>query len=616
MINQEIERRVDAYRGNPQALMQKYQQSQQLIDLLALQKLKSDKEAAMRQMQLAQGQQGTPPTVAQQREQEVTDMTRQEVIEQVGQLAQAQQQAQQQKMQQLLKSGIAQAPGAQTAAQPQAMAAGGIVAFQEGGSIDPEEIAARLRSGEGLVGLRQSMLGERPQSRNPQALIEWNNRSKEFDSAFRQAQGLLRQAPAPSGAQRSAPAAPTEAAAPSEAPAPSAPPQRARPDFVETMPEEVYSPTRGPGAPAEPAKPASLVSEEDLARAAKPTSVASGLQSLAQNQGNYSRLQQALATLTGPQPGSAEQQKAIAEYQALLDPKKRSQFPGMMGEEERKARIEQVRREQQAQFDPEKMRYQNLINFFLGGAGRTGIGSVLGGAGAAGLQSQLAQEAGQREGARGIREMEEGLLQRKETYERDKYLADQAERKLQMDARGKLMDTFRQITEGNDKRASELALKTMEIAAGVDKTEAQIRAEIGKTLAELNVKISENQLNRIVELAKVESAAQDRRLTREQRGLADDRDNYRQIKLDYQQRLERVETAYNTAAKEPNNMSPRAAAELKQKRDSAIRRLQNEYTPLLNQYETRLGLPLTSNAMDDNPEQKALDEIKRRAAKQ
>jgi hypothetical protein len=182
-----------------------------------------------------------------------------------------------------------------------------------------------------------------------------------------------------------------------------------------------------------------------------------------------------------------------------------------------------------------------------------------------------------------------------------------------MDARGKLMDTFRQITEGNDRRASELALKTMEIAAGVDKTEAQIRAEIGKTLAELNVKISENQLNRIVELAKVESAAQDRRLTREQRGLADDRDNYRQIKLDYQQRLEKVETAYNTAAKEPINMSPKAAAELKQKRDSAISRLQNEYTPLLNQYETRLGLNLTSNSIDSSPEQKALDEIKRRA---
>ena len=370
-------------------------------------------------------------------------------------------------------------------------------------------------------------------------------------------------------------------------------PEAAAPSETPYMgPDERHAPNLT-SARAEPAKPASLVSEEDLARAAKPTSVASGLQSLAQNQGNYSRLQQALATLTGPQPGSAEQQKAIAEYQALLDPSKRTPFPGMMGEDERKARIEQMRQEQQAQFDPEKMRYQNLINFFLGGAGRTGIGSVLGGAGAAGLRSQAAQEAAQREGARGIREMEEALLQRKETYERDKYLADQAERKLQMDARGKLMDTWRQITEGNERRASELALKTMEIAASLDKTDAQIKAEIAKTAAELGVRISEGQLNRIVEFAKIDSAAQDRAAQRASQLDIKSETSYREAKRDYGNLLAKLDKEYNDALASPLNLAKDKKQALDISYQAERARISREYVPFLNKYETKENLPLT-----------------------
>jgi len=48
----EIQRKKEAYQGNPQALQQQYQQSQQLVDLLALQQLKSEKEAAARQRQM------------------------------------------------------------------------------------------------------------------------------------------------------------------------------------------------------------------------------------------------------------------------------------------------------------------------------------------------------------------------------------------------------------------------------------------------------------------------------------------------------------------------------------------------------------------------------------
>ena len=56
-INQDFQNRVDAYKGNPEALTQRYQQNQQLIDLLALQKIKSEKEAAVRQMQMQMSQQ-------------------------------------------------------------------------------------------------------------------------------------------------------------------------------------------------------------------------------------------------------------------------------------------------------------------------------------------------------------------------------------------------------------------------------------------------------------------------------------------------------------------------------------------------------------------------------
>ena len=146
-IDQGVAQRVDAYRGNPQALQQKYAVSQELVDLLALQKIKSEKEAAARQMQLQMSQQqaanGEPPTVAEQREKEVMDMTKQEMVQQQAGLMQQKQQEQQQGMQKLAQ-GIASAPGAQMAAQPQMMAAGGIVAFAgpdgsqvKGKSVDP-----------------------------------------------------------------------------------------------------------------------------------------------------------------------------------------------------------------------------------------------------------------------------------------------------------------------------------------------------------------------------------------------------------------------------------------------------------------------------------------------
>jgi len=98
-IDQEIQRRMDAYRGNPQALQQRYQMNQQLLDLLALQKLKSEKDAVARQMQ-SQMQQ-MPGTVGQQLEQEWMGRTKQDLVQQTAGILQQKQQQQQKAMQQM-----------------------------------------------------------------------------------------------------------------------------------------------------------------------------------------------------------------------------------------------------------------------------------------------------------------------------------------------------------------------------------------------------------------------------------------------------------------------------------------------------------------------------------
>lgn len=134
-----VDDRVAAYMGNTKPLEQRYAMSQDLLDLLALQKIKSQKEAAARQMQLQMAQQGQQNgqanmTVAQQREQEVNELTKNELAQQRGDTAQKQAGDQQAAMQKMM-SGIAAAPGAAAAAQPKAMAAGGIVAFPTGGDV-------------------------------------------------------------------------------------------------------------------------------------------------------------------------------------------------------------------------------------------------------------------------------------------------------------------------------------------------------------------------------------------------------------------------------------------------------------------------------------------------
>jgi len=163
---------ADAYRGKPEMLQQKYAQNQQLIDLLALQKLKSDKEEASRQIALQMGNQGKPPTVADQRESQVLDMTKKEVVDhQVGvmQNKMQQQQAAQQKLMQ--SAGAPQMPAPQQppaaglaglpAPNIQGMAGGGIVAFNG-------ETSSRVEGDDGEAEARQYMEQRRQRQAAPQ----------------------------------------------------------------------------------------------------------------------------------------------------------------------------------------------------------------------------------------------------------------------------------------------------------------------------------------------------------------------------------------------------------------------------------------------------------------
>lgn len=136
-IDQQVTALADAYRDNPMALQKNHEINKNLMALLALQKLKAEKEAAERE--IAMSQDPASKTVAQQRADEAIGRSQKEVAEQVGGIAQLQNR----KGQQNLRRMAAGAPPANQPAQMAGianqpapnmvrMAKGGIVSFAEG----------------------------------------------------------------------------------------------------------------------------------------------------------------------------------------------------------------------------------------------------------------------------------------------------------------------------------------------------------------------------------------------------------------------------------------------------------------------------------------------------
>ena len=130
-LDAQVEQRMDAYRGNPQQLQKRYGQNKELMDLLALQKLKTEKDQIAAAMAMEAQQQ--PGTIAEQREAEALELVKQEQAGTLGDL-QARTKGtldQKQKMQGKGMNKIAQSAGKP----PQQ--AGGIAGLMGGGAKPP-----------------------------------------------------------------------------------------------------------------------------------------------------------------------------------------------------------------------------------------------------------------------------------------------------------------------------------------------------------------------------------------------------------------------------------------------------------------------------------------------
>jgi hypothetical protein len=393
-----VEDRVAAYRGNPAPLQQRYQMSQDLLDLLALQKIKSEKDAAARQMQMQmaqqQAQQGEGAmTVAQQREKEVMDMTKNELAQQRGDTAQQQTEQQQANMQRLM-SGIARAPGAQAAAQPKMMAEGGIVAFATGDPV--EDPRRKRREGESLPDYNRRMLQldlqlrqETKDAENDAREAERQRRLSERGGAAIPPSRLFDRAPLPTPAGPAGPAAPAVA---------------------DTYPDESKRGTAAglaslpAAAPARPAAPAAL------APAAAPSGAAPAGPA-------------APAAARPPAPGTPPVPMIPGLKESIETDVARDPEAAQRAQEDRIRKMYELSPEQRAvytqgiaqrqkmfdeTYDPERQRREGLKQFLIGAGGRR-FGEFGGGA-ASGIAYDEGQRAQRIKDFEAMQKSREGLV--------------------------------------------------------------------------------------------------------------------------------------------------------------------------------------------------------------
>ena len=141
-IDREVNARVEAYSGNPQALQNKYAMTKELVDLLALQRIKKGMD--QQRNNIAMAMQTNHATIKQQREKEVFARTAEDVARQVGGTLQNKQRRQQQGLQRLAQRAAppqglgALMPQQRQRPQKRMMAAtGGIVGFETGKLVGP-----------------------------------------------------------------------------------------------------------------------------------------------------------------------------------------------------------------------------------------------------------------------------------------------------------------------------------------------------------------------------------------------------------------------------------------------------------------------------------------------
>lgn len=370
----EVNNVANAFKGNPQALEQRYAQDQQLIDLLALQKIKSDMEAAKRQMMMKSAQQGQQPTVKQQREQEVLDMTKEDVAQRVAGVAQQQQQEEQQRMQQIMQSGLAQAPAPNMAN----FSGGGIVAFAgpEGSYVkeEEEEIPPPPPPRNPLTG--------RP---NPE-YVEWRRKyGARYDArrvqgteALMSEFGKIRSQRPPESDQQAREAFGTES--PPPAPTSNVPPQQFPPGTKDL---------RAPVTIGRDGRPVPVIPGETPPAAPPPAAAPAP------------RPQAAAAPSPGlpalPPAGAPGADQGIGSLQSAVQ----GRITKDVGRDAAAERLAEENRIRQlyagTQLSPEEQRQRRLKQFLLGAANRSGIGSVMAGGLAGSLREEDRQRAEQQE---------------------------------------------------------------------------------------------------------------------------------------------------------------------------------------------------------------------------
>jgi len=417
-----VEDRVAAYRGNPAPLQQRYQMSQDLLDLLALQKIKSEKDAAARQMQMQmaqqQAQQGEGAmTVAQQREKEVMDMTKNELAQQRIALLQQQIEQQQANMQKLM-SGIARAPGAQAVAQPKMMAEGGIVAFAgpEGSvvpdvSTGPALDAARQRRRAATEALQKFGLRQRQQ--NPEGFQAAQAELRAAEAALADAQKAYAATMSAAGLDRplrtpqdmGAAARFQRAEPPSAAPAvPGGPP------VSDTYPDETRRgaaagiaslPAAGPASPVAPAAPAAAAPSGAAPGApAAPAGPATPTPPTMDAVSMIPGLKGSIQADVGRDPEAAQRaQEDRIRKMFELTPEQRAVYE--QGIAQRRKMFDET-------YDPERQRQEGLKRFLIGAGGRR-YGEFGAGAGA-GLSYDEAQRQARLKDFEALQKSREGLV--------------------------------------------------------------------------------------------------------------------------------------------------------------------------------------------------------------
>lgn len=194
-IDQLVQDKADAYRGNPAALQKRSAMSKELIDMLALQKITSEKDAAARDMQLQMEQQ--PGTIAQQLEQKAMGQTKDEMLKGVAGVMKNNQAKQKANMRRMANAGLpktaAAGPPQGLAGQPkpnmQMMAQGGIVGYAPGGTVQEKadkiaEIRKKIAAGTITIAEGEAQIEAIAPTKTP-------NFSRDPKGALRKDSGLL-----------------------------------------------------------------------------------------------------------------------------------------------------------------------------------------------------------------------------------------------------------------------------------------------------------------------------------------------------------------------------------------------------------------------------------------